>query len=929
MTDIKLRLLKILLLVFLLVYLTVVALLNLPPVRYELQQLIEDQTGLSVAPGYLYFNWRLNPVISSLTVTREDGAEMLAKLDNLEFRLGWYNYFRQHFPGNPTHLFRGLRVGRMELRLTPQILNNSSSSNQFEAEIFPDLELFVRNWAVYYSDPEIVEIEASGSDLQYLSAAKPILFTIEKVHNIPLEIEAKLELLPELRAWAAVRDLQIDDDRLEGFESSWHGELSFNQQGSGFRFEADMGVTPIYNAAIKLPEISVKSVIIADNFSDVKLEKLQLESPYFQAESSGRLLDSEGYIELTGDYRVESEVILEELSFFDQLPVQIVEVGPLTGQFKLGGKAVSIEPEIQFYLSRLHGRWEQQEDIYRNFELSSWEAVWRDDALYFKSGEFVTEGVQGGIAAGQIVREEGVARLDLHGLSQAIVEDPPFAGIDVPIDGLGELTGVNVPFSFSAVLNPAEQRMVFSTHGARISFEGGSLRDVWIVGSYSSKSPEEMTVAGRFNDFFDNRWRIAGSSRGPLRFETEEFSIVSEQEIFPGLAVEVKSAHLQFAQPMENWYDYSGQISFAGGALEKSGVGLTEVEGAVMVDSERINLGGLTARLETGELEFDGGIEHQVGFVDPVWKLQLEGREISAVDLFKSDTMIALVELQGGALSVQLTGPLMEPVIAGELAAGKLGGYGVAVNDFSGTVSGQGGDYNLAVDRAEFSGADLTGDLSLREFENLEIDLQISEVELEKLPAHIDPFLGNIKGAVSGELKLTGQLGDWQSWNGELVVRNSQLVMEEFPVVGGLEQVANLEKIGHDLIIKPGENRFSVEDGYLQLSGLRLEADNVRLRGRGRIGFDGTIDSSYRLILQGEAVRRYLQDVLGDLYRQIGIGRERRIEIGFEVKGELASPKVEVDRDAVRRDFRDGLVRDILSDVLGKPVSEILRFFFD
>jgi len=929
MANIVMRVIKILLLCFILAYLTVVAVLNLPPLRNEIQQTVETQLDRPITQGYIYLNWRLNPVVSHVEIEDASRPEFLLVVNNIEFNIDWKGLVEIRRRPGLADLLKDVHAGYLSLVTgpTPEV----EEPIDFDLPEFP---IKIDFWETDYRVTEEINFQFSGGEIIYDPGEQIVKTEITEFQGKEVKAAGRIELKPDLQADFEVIDFGIPMGLFARLEDRWSGKITYRREADQFKLNADMRGKPVRIEQFQLPELEMTAEITSSGIEEgVLLEKLNLRSGYLQSSWFGYLVDMDGNMDVEGSWDWDPAATLERAKIPEPLPFELKESDLLTGRLKLSGKPFDPTVEGNVKLASARGIWLTAAGDEIDVLIEAIEGEFVDDRLLWRQGRAKFPGAV-------LELEDGYLRPDQQGIAANLIgalvgipgEQAP--SLVEPLTGfLGEMNQLSLPFNASVIAGAEGLQMAAAVRQGGVHFSRGNFADIWMVASYNSLQPEATSLSGRFTGPFGNSWTIEWLHQRPLRFAAESVRVRPDYQLFPRVEeaqrlinISGAAAEFQFNSPGEDWFDYEGNINFSDGEIEMENIHLSGLQGNVRIEPGYIDLSNLNIQRQPGEVILTGGIRHAPGFEDAAWELSVEVSDLSAGDFGLDEEVISFAE---GSGSFQMEGELAHPVFTGQLRANYVKWHNLRVDSPRVLFERVGGATSLRVVEGQVADGNLQGFVSFSLGEWIDIDLALTGISVENLPEGMDPFQGEVTGKVSIRSNLAGPTDDLDQWRGEIIIDHADLMMAEFPVVGGLEHVANIEVIGKDLLINASRNVFPVSGGIIDLDNLRLESENVTLRGEGTLKLTGEIDSSYYLILRGPAIRRYLQDVLGEIYRQIGIGRERTVEIKFDVVGKIPDVEVNVDRQAVRRDFRENLVRNILSDVLGRPVEEILRFFMD
>ena len=179
------------------------------------------------------------------------------------------------------------------------------------------------------------------------------------------------------------------------------------------------------------------------------------------------------------------------------------------------------------------------------------------------------------------------------------------------------------------------------------------------------------------------------------------------------------------------------------------------------------------------------------------------------------------------------------------------------------------------------------------------------------------------------QVDLKGLPGKLETFRGSIGGRGRNVVLDNFPEIEDIKEVARPTVFEETLNIKPFKFEFPVESGVIQVTDFLLETKGIDLRTNGEANLSGALALDLILILQGDTLKRYLQDVLGNFYRRVGLrSGDKKLTIPFKIKGTIQDPVLDIQRKRVSSNFRENLMRDLFTEPIGKPLSELIGEIF-
>ncbi len=928
------RLFKLLLVSVLLAYLMINSLLNLPLVRRQLHSYLEENIGRPVTMGYIYLDWQLNPSLSYLGVGEEEyrSPERAGTviLEHISLDVRW-SYLREAYDrSQPVLVLEKVKIYRLTVNDEP-----GHEAREVTPE-FPEIDVFVERWQYNIAVDDRGSFQVAGRDLRYSSPEKPLQFEISRVGGRPAAGRGELTLFPRAALELQLDYFQLAEEFWGGFDSAWRGEMRFEVQESDLsRLELNVEGLPGQFRDFNLPPASVdlSLALLPDKF---RLEQLDVDSNYFTGDLAGEVMRTGEIVALGGDFKLYPGHIFGWLNTIQQeIEFAVQQTADFSGSFQLEGNIFSPQPSGEISFPGANITLSRDEKLYP-LEITDWLASFQKEGLHWQQGAVKMDGLEFNLSGGMTGREDEVFTTTLTGmLSGEDFGAGLFPQMVVERVGLGQ--SLLIPTNLTFGIDRQGIQASFLARDGDIAFPDKDFEDIWLFASYSSFAPASYTVNGRFSGPDGNNWEITGEDNQPLEFSSQIENLdywidtFFERPQFMAREVGLRGTEfsMQFNSPFVDWMDLEGRLNFTDGRLffldDQSG--LTELQGQIRLHPEFVIFDGVEGWSQRGSFLVEGSITHRDWFTEGDMELEFRGDNFYSRDFFPEGSR---VEFENLDFSGVLTGTLEAPRFTGDLSAGEITVGTLQFLDLQGEFDHQPEGFSFTLEETGLGGGELSGQFSGSKLAEVQVDLRARGLQPDVLFHQNDYIRDNVRGTLGLTAELTGDLTDWESWSGEVELEHSELHLIDFPDVTGIHRVADLQVIGRNIDIRADNYRFPVEGGIIRVRNLILNApaQNMELAVRGNIGLDGNLDLRQDLILRGEALRSYLQDLIGDVFRGLGLSPEREFVIRFYLRGTVQEPEFEFDAEHARRGLQQDFISSFISERLGRPISRILNRLF-
>ncbi len=928
------RLFKLILVSILLVYLAINSFLNLPPVRRQLHSFLVETVGRPVTMGYIYLDWQLNPSLSYLGVGEEnydsDRKPGTAIFHHIRADMNWSRLREAFEKSQPLQALDKINIYSLTYN------HKYAAETGPEIPVLPEITVDINRWEFYLVRNDRDYFRLAGRNLQYRSTDQPLEFDVSYLAGRPAAGRGKLDLMPR-----PVLDLEMDYFQLEGdywggFSSAWRGDFHFAAREDGLSvLDVKLEGLPGRFQNFNLPPVDVDLSLFLhpDRY---RLERLNVDSNYFVGSCAGEI-DREGKIdELGGEFKLYPDHMFRWLNKIqDNFEFDVKQTSNLEGLFRLENNIFSPRPSGELKFPGAVVDIIRDESEYE-LKISDWLADFQQEGLHWEEGNLAIDGVGFALSGGLTGRDRSVFTTTWTGLLTG--ED--FGGNLLPgeiIERIGTGQSMRIPVNLTFEVGRKGIQASFLTRDGDLYFPDYSFENIWFFASYSLFERVEYSINGRFLGPDGNNWEVMGEENRPLEFSTRLekldywLDLFYDRPEFIRREIKLEGADflLRFNNPFLSWTDFKGELNFKNGRLffVEDKTGLTDLEGKIEVGPARVLIDGLQGSTPRGSLSVAGSITHRDWFREGNLDLEFQGNNFYSRDFFPEGTAIEFENLDFSGVA---KGTLEEPLFGGELTAAKISAGNIKFLNTGGELELEPSGFSFTLAETSLGGGTVSGRVSGENINEVELNLRGTELQPAVLLEHNDYIRENIRGSFSIIAELTGDLTDWQSWDGNIELEHSDFNLAQFPDISGIHRVADLKVIGQDVDVGSGIYQFEVHNGLIEIRDFVLNAPDKEMEMliRGDIGLDGSLNLRQDLILRGAALRSYLQDLIGDFFRGIGLSPEREFVVRFYLHGTVAEPEFEFDVEHARRGLQQDFISSFISERLGRPISRILNRLF-
>lgn len=923
-------------------YLSLNVLLNFTPLRERVVDHLENETFRNVEISFLYLNWKFRPTVRSIKFERDPSGNRSTtffRLSNVQLVLDWTAWYNSSLWGFENKI-RRVSVNRAkvvyqlegqlpELKPTgiPGVLNLGGQ--------LPDLPIVIDQWDIHFRNTKRNRLTLSGTDLRYKLGPEPVTTRITRIEDKKSTIRAVVTTLDPLRIEATVDQLSLPDSIWELSGDNWVGTMDF-QAGDTSTMSLSLTGVPGVIKDEPLPPVDVEATLRARHRL-VSLKKFRARADYLRLSMGGTVDLRRWTIDLRGDYSLRLKKRLNTLlPDGDPASLRVSVSEPLTGDLSVSGSLdhYRVGGAFQLPVTKFNvGIDGHQQSV----KLSDLKGSITADGLRLSNGVLTNGARTFRLDRGTLNLEEGVVKTDLAGLvtTMGFNEDHPVGHYLTEL--FGSIESAEVPIGFSARATPSFFAGDLVVKNGSVEFKRGTFGPIRLLLSYSSRPRARNVVRGEWTDPAGNDWGIQGDLRGPISFVSTLNNLEPVKRNLPLLQssylADFSLEGIRLEGKIGNLADISGdyRLTFQ---LENSrvlvGAGDPKrlpLEGRVRLEPESVTIEDVRLGSPSSRLSLDGTVSHTSGWDSGTWDLDVRGRNFNLGSFFRLGT-VATTDL---TMDLEVTEQLRNPTLSGAFRNSDVRVQSFFIHNLNGNLAAK--DHQLAIQnvRGNLAGGQLTGGLDYnfgtRRF--VDVSVTLEEFSLPELFPEGTWMYKKSHGTASLGVDLRGDPFRSQSLEGSIRGSGREVSLDNFPKFKDIREVARPAIFERRLSIQPFEFTFPVDSGVVRVSDFRLSSGEIDLKTSGTATLGGELSLDLILELRGRALKQYLQDVLGNLYRQVGLqAGAKKLTIPLKVKGTVEKPILDVQRSEVSKNFRKNLIEDLLSDPIGKPINELIDEIF-
>lgn len=921
------RLLLAFLLLLVFAFLSVNVLLNFTPLRENITSPLEDGSDLRVKVGYLFINWKFQPVLQNMTIESTSPVPSVnqtekTNLDQIILDFNWQTFWND--PTAPLDRYVE-HISVRSLRRIERLGGNWDESNQWMIPV----PVHIDRWEVLLHQNQGEILQVAGRDLRYDGPEDPIRSRIREYQHQPAEGTLEFSFdQGRLSAGASIESMSFSNDIWELGDDRWAGTIQFEQKGTHPFLTVDLRGTPGKMGGRQLPEMSVSSEVeLRQNQYDVR--RLDIESQFFQSRAEGSIDPSRDDISLEGDYDIPLPEMFDSVLSRQFEWIRDVSSSDLQGTYTVGG--TMRDPDLSGDMNLLSSQFTLETSGGTSVaELRNVTGRLSDDRLELLSGELREQTKIFTVDSGFLEIEEGQVTFSTTGpLTMNPAGSSPDAFYPGPGESIRKLEDVKVRMSVTSTFGPGSRETALALKNGTFRFGPGQFRDLRGVLSHSSRGTDQNTLEASLRDPDGNEWRLSGPIRGPYQLQGYPRSLNQWLTyLIPDLSVN-RSVSLRKTpvratlRSVDNFADNTVEVRTEEDARITIDGRRMSLKGEIQGDSNGIRFRSVEAVSDQGVFNVDGTLDPDTPFEQSTLDLNLASERFPVTSWIQSyyETVTA-ARLTG---ELELDGTIRTPQPRGTIQFDELDYGFLSFRELQADVERKSDTTVFSEISGALNDGQVRGDLRLGDSRSLDLTADVVALDLPLLFSGGSWANRHVGGSITGTARLQGRIGDPDSFNGQLDGTVRGLMLDYFPRIEGIEKVARPEVLKNPILIEPTDFSFPIRNGVIQVNNLNLKSSGLRLETDGEVGFEGDLGLSMKLVLLDEAMKGFIQDVLGDLYRRVGIGGDgRKLTIPLRVKGPIESPNITVDHSEVNTNFRKNLVESLLSRPVGKPINEIL-----
>ena len=400
----------------------------------------------------------------------------------------------------------------------------------------------------------------------------------------------------------------------------------------------------------------------------------------------------------------------------------------------------------------------------------------------------------------------------------------------------------------------------------------------------------------------------------------------------------------------------NGKIEFQNVVIQSaaSPKPLRNLNGIITFNNQLIESKQLAMNIGESDLNLTFVMKNYLGLImenaaktagKPNASLTLTSKQLRTVDLMPEENKSASESDKKKSAGTQ-GGLLPGFDIDANVNIGKLVTEKFEFNNTHGTISVSNGIINLKNFSVNaFQGNILTkGMLDVRDPKKrpFDLDLEIVGVESNSILPKFTSFGNNLFGKFSMNTKIKGDLNDTLGLNAKTLAGNGKVQIFDgkllgFPLTSKLADVTNVSEL-REVNFKNWTNAFSIADGRVNISDLKVNAGTTDFLVNGSHGLDGSMTYNLTTKLPGSVSDRLKLTGVGGQLLQFFKDKDGRINLNFDVTGMTANPILKLNTKAQEGMAKQALEQEKqklldkgkgkVEDELKKKVGEGLKKLF-
>lgn len=922
--------------IFFFLYLSLNAVANVAGLTDRLEKRVSDTLGKPIQLGFAYVDWSGQPRLSHFAMWAGPDQlqnRPLVRISDLEVRPAWTKIYDGQYDAEQFEFVRRVVFGHLDINL-----DQVPDSEQLFRSL-PPVPARAPSWSIEYRNSSRTLLHLTGADMRYMANRKPVHLRIKQMNNRPFRALASMTFLPELN-W----QFDVEKGRLpEGIwplnGDRWSGSIQLRTEGEAGRLTTDLEGSPGSFKRINLPEARLNAdVTLRSDTTDINT--VRLRSDYMDFDWSGTVAraDTGRRVAMNGDLFMNLKTLGNYVLRDNGLNrLHVKQAYPMDGSFSLEGSLSA--PELTGGVELRHlGLEINQPDTNHTLNFRNWAGELDGDTFQLTEGR-VEE------TDNQFVLESGYLRMESARLLSSLTGSIEARTVPGKINRtfkqsvLGSLDRLSGRMNLSLMSGGNSTDFAFALRDGTTDFQRTQLSDVDFVTSFSSIEPIKTSLSGSFRGPDDNEWSIGGDHRsvrlkGDLKKvdALREF-LFSDLQPFSGSPIQLSKvqAMVQVNDPFQTIDRYYGFLKFNGSriGLKPNQPIISNLFGEVTVSPSTVDFNGIYGQVGEGKFQVSGQVSHDTGFRSGQWGVEFSGEELALANLTPEQVAS---DISGGiSINGQVDGELTTPRLTSELSSSSVDYLGIPFRQLETRLLLTPSRFSFDQLEGRVGGGVLGGSGRGRFDEEFQTVLQINDMRLPRTFSRVSFLRDQTDGFVDAQMELGGNVARVNSWQGQLTLENRDVVLSRFPEIPGLSDIADPSALSQEIRVHDRRHNLPIRGGDLQFDSFKLTSKGIDLNAKGPFSMDGNMDLEFTLVLKEDTLRGYLQNILGNLYREVGLSDQpNQFKIPFYVRGTVSRPTIEFDDDQVAKRFREKLVQDIIPEKLGgQLMNEILEEILD
>ncbi|MFB6345760.1 MAG: AsmA-like C-terminal region-containing protein [bacterium] len=924
------------------IYVSFNVLLNFSPLRQQIVKRIERGPFDRAEISFLYVNWQLNPTVRSLTVTKESPADkptVTIDVSDIELVIAWSNLINGNVWGLDNHISRvnvdSVRmISNIDVGGFSERSDRKAGGGKTLAKHFPKIPIEIDTWRILLERNGRRLFNFTGSKAKFHSVNHPFETVINRIEGKRVEVRARASSLEPLSLDFNINSLSLPDSIWTFQGDQWRGTGSFSTEGEN-RLKLSLTGTPAGVGDRQLSPVEIKSSL-KYSAGDLEFEKFMVQSDYLDMGLSGRMNLPGDSVSIRGQYTLKMEEEINKL-FPDRINTSfnLSSKDPLEGTLSIDGSLADYQVKGDFSVPETTVTLKTPRSN-RTFVFKHTQGSLSGKSITIDTGTLSEGNGTLQVDSGSLRLRKGTVRSRFSGRITELA--PTSTDTQIPVLGkvLGSLKSTNIPVETSFAFSRSAFTGDVILEDGIIEAENGNIRKIKMLLSASSQPESRDIIRGNFIDPGGNQWRFRGTVPGPVSFRSnlESIDYVTDNlgRYQPAFLSDFSLRNLDVSGNISDLRDIQSQYEVVfdlSNASLLSGVtspSTSPLKGTITVNSDtvyfdRVQIGAEKDRL----IAMNGRLTHTQNWASGRWDLGIRVQNLNPNRYLNLGDHLRM----NLTSDLSLTGKLHDPKLAGPLRDSVVEFRDWSAKKISGDVTVKSNRLSLENISGRMNQGDLSGSFDYSFGDTTVVTMGLNEFSLPGIFPDASWMAKKSHGTMNLSVTLRGQSTDPESYDGYLAGSGRNVILDNFPKIEDIQQVARPSVFEKRLRVKQFKFKFPVESGEIQISDFLLTTGQIDLNTSGTARLNGTLGLDMTLTLRGRSLKRYLQDVLGNLYRQVGLrSGDKQLKIPFRIKGSVYSPVLDINRKKVSDDFRKNLMRDLFSEPIGKPLNELLEEVF-